>query len=92
MTNTTRKTAKKGFTDEERAVMRGRAQELKAAANKEEGEKAVLAAIAAMPEPDRASPHAENLVRDACICQGRQCRLLLPKRSEVQDEIRDVRL
>ncbi len=53
MTNTTKKAAEKGFTDEERAAMRARAQELKAAEDKAEGEKAVLAAIAAMPEPDR---------------------------------------
>ena len=46
-----------GFTDEEKAAMKERAKELKAEArankNKEEGENAVLAAIAAMPEPDR---------------------------------------
>ena len=44
----------KGFTDEERAAMKERAQELKAAAGKAEGESAVLAKIAAMREPDRA--------------------------------------
>ena len=48
----------KGFTDEEKAAMRNRAQELKAEAradkNKAEGESAALAAIAAMQEPDRA--------------------------------------
>jgi len=48
----------KGFTDEERAAMKERAQELKAAAradkDKADGESAVLAAIAAMQEPDRA--------------------------------------
>ena len=48
----------KGFTDEERAAMKNRAQELKAEArankDKAEGESAVLAAIAAMQEPDRA--------------------------------------
>ena len=48
----------KGFTDEERAAMKARAQELKAEArankNKAEGESAALAAIAAMKEPDRA--------------------------------------
>jgi len=48
----------KGFTDEEKAAMRNRAQELKAEAradkDKAEGESAVLAAIAAMQEPDRA--------------------------------------
>ena len=47
----------KGFTDEEKAAMRNRAQELKAEArankNKAEGESAALAAIAAMQEPDR---------------------------------------
>jgi uncharacterized protein YdhG (YjbR/CyaY superfamily) len=47
----------KGFTDEERAAMKERAQELKveARANKDKaaGESAVLAKIAEMPEPDR---------------------------------------
>ncbi len=47
----------KGFTDEERVAMRERAQELKAAAraraDKVDGESAVLAKIAEMPEPDR---------------------------------------
>jgi len=42
-----------GFTDEERAAMKERAKELKAAADKVEGESAVLAKIAEMPEPDR---------------------------------------
>jgi uncharacterized protein YdhG (YjbR/CyaY superfamily) len=44
----------KGFTDEERAAMKERARELKAAASAEEGESAVLAKIAEMPESDRA--------------------------------------
>ncbi len=47
----------KGFTDVERAAMKERAQELKAEAraskNKAGGEGAVLATIAAMPQPDR---------------------------------------
>jgi uncharacterized protein YdhG (YjbR/CyaY superfamily) len=43
----------KGFTAEERAAMKERAKELKAEANKADGERAVLAAIAAMPGPDR---------------------------------------
>src|ERR1044071_5506842 len=43
----------KGFTDEEKAAMKNRAQELKAEANKAEGESTALAAIAAMQEPDR---------------------------------------
>ncbi|MCI0638266.1 MAG: DUF1801 domain-containing protein [Gemmataceae bacterium] len=44
-----------GFTDEERAAMKERAQELKAQrAGKADGESDVLARIAAMPQPDRA--------------------------------------
>jgi hypothetical protein len=43
-----------GFSDEERAAMRERAQALKAEARKADGEGAVLAKIAEMPEPDRA--------------------------------------
>jgi uncharacterized protein YdhG (YjbR/CyaY superfamily) len=52
----TKKPAKatKGFTDEERAAMRKRVQEQKADASKADGEREVLAAIAAMSEPDRA--------------------------------------
>src|SRR5438105_5375919 len=58
--------ASKGFTDEERAAMKERAQELKAEAaqrapggprgkkDKADGEGDVLAKIAAMPKPDRA--------------------------------------
>jgi uncharacterized protein YdhG (YjbR/CyaY superfamily) len=50
----------KGFTDEERAAMKERSRELKAAArrgpraDKADGESAVLAKIAEMPAPDRA--------------------------------------
>jgi uncharacterized protein YdhG (YjbR/CyaY superfamily) len=51
---TARRKTSKGFTDEERAAIKERAQELKAAADKGDGESAVLAAIAAMPGPDRA--------------------------------------
>jgi uncharacterized protein YdhG (YjbR/CyaY superfamily) len=47
----------KGFTEEERAAMKARAQELKAEArankDKAEGESAALEAIAKMKEPDR---------------------------------------
>jgi uncharacterized protein YdhG (YjbR/CyaY superfamily) len=47
----------KGFTDEERAAMKERTKELKAEArmdkDKAEGERAVLAKIAEMQEPDR---------------------------------------
>ena len=56
----TRKSAKKGFTDEERAAMKERVQELKAEARrgprakKADGESDVLAKIAEMPKPDRA--------------------------------------
>ncbi len=57
---TPRKTASKtaGFSAEEKAAMKAYAQELKAQARadrtREDGEREVLAAIAAMPEPDRA--------------------------------------
>jgi hypothetical protein len=44
--------ASTGFTDEERAAVRERAQELKA--GKADGESDVLAKIAEMPAPDRA--------------------------------------
>jgi uncharacterized protein YdhG (YjbR/CyaY superfamily) len=50
----------KGFTDEEKAAMKERAQEVKAAArgrsraDKADGESVLLAKIAEMPEPDRA--------------------------------------
>ncbi len=43
----------KGFTAEERAAMKERILEEKAAAKKANGESAVLAAIAKMPESDR---------------------------------------
>lgn len=53
---TTTKTSK-GFTDDERAAMKERANELKAEAraskNKAAGESDVLAKIAEMPEPER---------------------------------------
>jgi uncharacterized protein YdhG (YjbR/CyaY superfamily) len=53
-----RKPAKfEGLTDEERAAMKARTQELKAEArasrDREAGERAVLEKIAEMPEPDR---------------------------------------
>jgi uncharacterized protein YdhG (YjbR/CyaY superfamily) len=44
----------KGFTAEERAAMKERAKELKAEATRADGEKALLAKIAEMPQPDRA--------------------------------------
>jgi hypothetical protein len=43
-----------GFTDEERGAMKDRVKEMKAAADEADGESAVLAKIAEMPEPDRA--------------------------------------
>jgi uncharacterized protein YdhG (YjbR/CyaY superfamily) len=50
--------ASAGFTAEERAAMKERARELKAEArvskSRADGERAVLAKIAEMPEPDRA--------------------------------------
>jgi uncharacterized protein YdhG (YjbR/CyaY superfamily) len=46
-------TSAKGFTSEERAAMKERAQELKMGASRAEGEKAILAKIAEMPASDR---------------------------------------
>jgi uncharacterized protein YdhG (YjbR/CyaY superfamily) len=46
--------AAKGFTDEEKGAMRARVQELKAATDEADLERAVLEKIAAMPAPDRA--------------------------------------
>ena len=56
--STTRKTAankdtSRGFTAEEKAAMKERARELKAEAEKADGESALLAKIAEMTEPDR---------------------------------------
>jgi uncharacterized protein YdhG (YjbR/CyaY superfamily) len=53
-TSTATAKTSRGFTAEERAAMKERAQELKAEARKADGESAVLAKIAEMPEPDRA--------------------------------------
>lgn len=58
-TNTKKSTKKpgEGFTAEEKAAMKARVQEMKAEAragrDRAEGEKSILAAIAAMKEPDR---------------------------------------
>ncbi len=52
--STTAKKRHEGFTDEERAAMKERVRELKASADKVDGESAVLAKIAEMSEPDRA--------------------------------------
>ena len=43
-------------------------------------------------QSQRTGPLTEALVRDARICQGRQDRLLFPKRAEVQNKVRYFRL
>ena len=55
-TKTTQKSRKQspGFSAEEKAAMKERAQELKAERAKADGEGALLAKIAEMPKPDRA--------------------------------------
>jgi hypothetical protein len=74
------------FSAEERAAIQARAREVKVAgrrASKEDGESELLAKIAEMPPADRAlaegtcdresqrpSPHFEDLVRHAGVCQG----------------------
>ena len=50
---TAKRTASKGFTAEERAAMKERAKEAKAATDREGGERELLAKIAQMSEPDR---------------------------------------
>lgn len=60
----------KGFTEAEKAAMKERAKELKAEArankNREEGEKALLAAIAEMPEPDRSmATRLHEIIQDS---------------------------
>jgi uncharacterized protein YdhG (YjbR/CyaY superfamily) len=61
-----------GFTDEERAAMRERARELRAAsrrgprAGREEGERDVLGRIAEMPEPDRSTAERLHAIIRAC--------------------------
>jgi uncharacterized protein YdhG (YjbR/CyaY superfamily) len=52
--STTTKKRYDGFTDEERDAMKDRVQEMKVAQRKADGESAVLAKIAEMPESDRA--------------------------------------
>jgi uncharacterized protein YdhG (YjbR/CyaY superfamily) len=71
----TKKTAKRttaprnsstGFTAEERAAMKERARELKAAANEAEAEQDVLAAIAKMPGSDRAmAKRLHTIIKDS---------------------------
>src|SRR5947208_11365583 len=59
----------RGFTDEERAAMKERARELKAeeraSKNRAEGERNVLAAIAAMKQPDRAMAERLHAIIEA---------------------------
>jgi uncharacterized protein YdhG (YjbR/CyaY superfamily) len=59
-------TTSKGFTADERAAMKERARELKAEANKADGEKDVLAAIAKMHGSDRAmAKRLHTIVKDS---------------------------
>jgi uncharacterized protein YdhG (YjbR/CyaY superfamily) len=59
---TARRQTYEGFTAEERAAMKDHAQDLKAAAAKEDAESAVLAKIADMTEPDRAMAERLHVV------------------------------
>ena len=62
----TRSKASSGFTAAERAAMRERARELKADAQKADGERDLLAKIAEMPAPDRAiAERVHAIVTDA---------------------------
>lgn len=63
----TKKTAKKstGLSAEEKAALKETLRERKANANKEEAEKAALAAITAMPEPDRSmAKRIHEIIKD----------------------------
>ncbi len=84
-----------GFTDEERGAMKDRVQEQKVASQKADGESEVLAKIAEMREPDRAMAKRVHAIIKASapgVREGRQGRLLLSERAEVQVEVRDVRV
>lgn len=68
-TESSPKKSGEGFSAEEKAAMKARVQEMKAEAraskNREEGEKAVLAAIAQMKEPDRSmAKRLHEIVKD----------------------------
>ena len=67
MTDTAKKTAKKPFTDEERAAMKAHAKEMKAAEDREAGEKAVIESIAAMQQPDRAMAERLHAIITASV-------------------------
>jgi uncharacterized protein YdhG (YjbR/CyaY superfamily) len=68
-TKPTRKSGE-GFTAEEKAAMKARVQELKAEANanksREEGEKAIFAAIAQMSESDRMIAERLHVIINEC--------------------------
>lgn len=70
-TATTRASTTEGFSDEERAAMKERAKELKAEArmNKDraEGERAALAKIAEMTEPDRGMAERLHAIISASV-------------------------
>jgi uncharacterized protein YdhG (YjbR/CyaY superfamily) len=60
------RTSSTRFTAEERAAMKERARELKAAANEAEAEQDVLAAIAKMPGSDRAmAKRLHTIIKDS---------------------------
>ena len=105
--NTAAPGKKTGFTDEERAAMRDRVQEMKAEgrAAKADGEGEVLAKIAEMPEPDRVMAERLHAIIKAsaptlsprtwygmpAYAKDGKVILLLPKRAQAQVEVRDVR-
>ena len=93
----------KGFTDEERAAMKERAQELKA--DKADGESDVLAKIAEMPEPDRAmAKRLHAIIKASALALSPKTWYGMPayakgskvvcffQSAEVRNGVRDVRL
>ena len=95
----------KGFTNEERLAMKERVQELKAA-DTTTGETAVLAKIAAMPEPDRSiGKRLHAIIKDSAPALSPKTWYGMPayankdgkvvcffQSAKVQDEVRDARL
>ena len=76
----------KGFTPEERAAMKERAKELKAEARKADGETALLAKIAEMPQFDQNVVAFRRLYLSAAVeCElDKQGRILIPPRSNAR--------
>jgi hypothetical protein len=90
-TTTSKKAKSNGFTAEERAAMKERARELKAEAEKADGENALLAKIAEMPKSDRAMAKRVHAIVKASA-PGLSPKTWYGMPGQVQVEVRDARL